>query len=263
MLSVKNLGYSVGSKHILTNVSAQFEHNLFHAIVGPNGSGKSTFLKIFSGELQPQYGTVEYGGMNIFSIPKKELARHRAVMSQQPELYFPLTVDEIVLMGRYPHFGFRHSEKDAAICEEAMRQMDIADLRARDYLTLSGGEKQRVQFARVLAQIWEPENKKPRYLFLDEANAHLDLKHQQQLLDLAKRMSKNGVLVIAILHDLNLALHYADHMLFMKQGNIAYSLHKPAATLTNTIIREIFEVESSIVDISQNKKVIVFDQFNY
>lgn len=258
MLSVKNIKYNVGHKEILKGISAEFKPCLFHVIVGPNGSGKSTFLKVFSGELKPQQGTVEYDGKNIFHTGKNDLAKYRAVMSQQPELYFPLTVEEIVLMGRYPHFNYRHSKKDEDICKAAMHKMDVADLMGRDYLTLSGGEKQRVQFARVLSQIWEPQDNKTRYLFLDEAVAHLDLKHQQQLLKITKELCINGVLVIAILHDLNLALEYADHMIFMKQGNVIYELLQPATTVNSKIIEEIFEVENRLITLSENKTFIVF-----
>src|SRR5262245_16300086 len=107
MLRAENIFYGVGSKKILQGITTSFEPGLFHVIVGPNGSGKSTFLKVFSGELKPQQGTVSYNGENILHINKNDLARQRAVMSQQPELHFPLIVSEVVMMGRYPHFDFR------------------------------------------------------------------------------------------------------------------------------------------------------------
>ena len=142
MLSVNNISYQVGKKTIINGITTTFEPGLFHVIVGPNGSGKSTFLKIFSGELKPQAGKVLYDEKDVFQIDKTTLAKRRAVMSQQPELHFPLTVAEIVMFGRYPHFTYKPSKNDESICRSAMEKMEVWHLAERDYLTLSGGEKQ-------------------------------------------------------------------------------------------------------------------------
>lgn len=257
MLSVQDIKYRVGKKEILNGITTQFEPGLFHVIVGPNGSGKSTFLKVFSGDQQPQQGKVLYDGTDAFTIDKAELARRRAVMSQQPELHFPLSVAEIVMFGRYPHFRFKPSKKDASICLTAMQFMEIDNLAERDYLTLSGGEKQRVQFARVLAQIWEAHKIDQKYLYLDEANSHLDLKHQHLLLQMAKDFCSREVTVIAILHDLNLAIRYADRILFMQQGRIVHDIRK-IESITPEIIREVFEVDSKIMYTDSQMPVLVF-----
>src|SRR4249920_1241331 len=155
MLRTEKIYYSIGRKLILDNISAEFNPGEFNMILGPNGSGKSTFLKIFSGEIQGYDGSVFYEGKKIAQLKKEEMAKSRAVMSQQPELSFPLMVDEVVMMGRYPHFTFNPGKKDEAICNEVIDRMNLNEFRQRNYLTLSGGEKQRVQYARVLAQIWE------------------------------------------------------------------------------------------------------------
>ena len=112
MLKTKNISYSIGKKQILKNISADFAPGEFSMIVGPNGSGKSTFLRIFSGEINQFNGEVLYGEKNIHAITKEQLATYRAVMSQQTELGFPLTVEEVVMMGRYPHFTFNPGKKD-------------------------------------------------------------------------------------------------------------------------------------------------------
>jgi iron complex transport system ATP-binding protein len=257
MLSVRDVKFHAGSKEILKGITTTFEPGLFHVIVGPNGSGKSTFLKIFSGEQKPQQGKVLYDEQDVFAINKTALARRRAVMSQQPELHFPLTVAEIVMFGRYPHFTYKPSKKDELICRQALEIMEVASLMQRDYLTLSGGEKQRVQFARILAQVWEAEEGEKKYLMLDEAISHLDLKHQHQLLKMAKDFCSRQATVIAILHDLNLAMHYADRILFMKDGRIVHELLK-TGDLTPDIIREVFEVESGILYTDSGKPVLVF-----
>jgi iron complex transport system ATP-binding protein len=255
MLSTRQVHYRAGRKEILQGIDAFFETGLFHVIVGPNGSGKSTFLKVFSGEIKPQAGEIFYNEKNVFALDKTRLAQMRSVMSQQPELYFPLTVEEIVMMGRYPYFKYKPGRQDIRICTDAMKKMEVEELAGRDYLTLSGGEKQRVQFARVLAQVGDVENEN-KYLFLDEAVSHLDLKHQHQLLKLAKELCSHRVTVIAILHDLNLALHYADRILFMKEGKIAFDIND-SSKMTPGMIREVFDVDAKIVALEPGQKPFV------
>lgn len=257
MLRVENIHYSVGSKKILKGITTTFEPGLFHVIVGPNGSGKSTFLKIFSGELKPQQGDILYNNENVFKISKKQLAKQRAVMSQQPELHFPLIVSEVVMMGRYPHFDFRPEKQDEVICKHAMTLADVIEFADRDYLTLSGGEKQRVHFARVLSQIGNNDDTN-KFLFLDEAVSHLDLKHQKQLLDISKKLCDKNFTLIAILHDINLSLSFADRILFMKDGQVAYET-KNHTEVTPDIIKDVFDVDSKIIDPGNgHRPVVVF-----
>ena len=147
MLSLQEIYYNIGKKNILQDISVDFYPGEFNMILGPNGAGKSTLLKIFSGELTGFSGSVFYDKKNIVTLKKETLARFRSVMSQQPELSFPLKVNEIILMGRYPHFNFNPNKIDLSICEEVITMMNLDSLKERNYLTLSGGEKQRVQFA--------------------------------------------------------------------------------------------------------------------
>lgn len=257
MLKVQEVKYHVGTKKIIDGITTDFQPGLFHVIVGPNGSGKSTFLKIFSGELKPQQGKVLYDEQDVFALDKTTVAKRRAVMSQSPELTFPLSVSEIVMFGRYPHFTYKPSKKDQQICREALQTMEMEGMEQRDYLTLSGGEKQRVQFARVLSQIWEAEEGEKKFLFLDEAISHLDLKHQHQVLQTAKDFCSRNATVIAILHDINLAMRYADRMLFMKDGRLVHELLQ-GAELTPAIIKQVFEVDSKILYTDSGKPVLVF-----
>ena len=247
MLRVDNLVCRIGGRPIVDHITTAFGPGLLHVIVGPNGSGKSTFLKAFSGEFSPESGTVRYDGMAVLHTDKASLARRRAVMSQLPELSFPLSVDEIVMMGRYPHFSFRPSATDAAICREAMEMLSIAGLSGRDYLTLSGGERQRVQFARALAQIWEPPATGSRFLFLDEPVSSLDIHYQHHFLQLIRRLLDEKIVVIAVLHDLNLALQYADRMLFMKEGRIAAAGQAPDIVQPD-LIAEVFGIRARLLE---------------
>ena len=246
MLSIKNISYSVGKKEIVKNISVDFLPGEFTMILGPNGSGKSTFLKLFSGEIKAKEGTIFYLDTKISELKKEALAKVRAVMSQQPELGFPLTVDEVVMMGRYPHFTFNPGKKDEAICNEVIEQMNISELKDRNYLTLSGGEKQRVQFARVLAQIWEMPTHGHRYLFLDEPLTNLDINYQQEFLTIARSLTKTDTVLVTVMHDVNLAVQYADKLIFLKDGEmVCYG--NPLEILSEELIKNVFDVDTKII----------------
>ena len=246
MLSIQNISYSVGKKEIVKDISVNFLPGEFTMILGPNGSGKSTFLKLFSGEIKAKEGSVLYSDKNITDLKKEDLAKIRAVMSQQPELGFPLMVEEVVMMGRYPHFTFNPGKKDEAICNEVIGQMNISELKERNYLTLSGGEKQRVQFARVLAQIWEMPLQGHRYLFLDEPLTNLDINYQQEFLTIARSLTKTDTILVAVMHDINLAVQYADKLIFLKEGEMV-SYGKPLEILSEELIKKVFDVETKII----------------
>ena len=149
------------------------------------------------------------------------------------------------MMGRYPHFEVRPTKKDFDICEEVMEQLGVGIFRKRNYLTLSGGEKQRVQFARVLVQIWETPENGNRFLLLDEPISSLDLKYQFDFLHHVQKFINDKTIVIAILHDLNLALNYADEVLLLDQSKL-FTSGKPAEVLQPTNISKVFKVESTL-----------------
>ena len=247
MLRTENISFSVGKKQILRNVSVSFLPGEFNMILGPNGSGKSSFLKIFSGEINKYQGTVLYDDKKIIELRKEELAKKRAVMSQQADLGFPLLVEEVVMMGRYPHFTFNPNKKDITICNEVIERMNLFEFKERNYLTLSGGEKQRVQYARVLAQVWEKPAEGYRYLFLDEPLNSLDISYQHEFLQAAVELIKDHTILIAVMHDINLAAHYADNLFFLKEGELV--VHgKPKDILTENIIEKVFNIKTTVID---------------
>jgi iron complex transport system ATP-binding protein len=247
MLKAENIFYTIGKKLILSNINVSFQPGEFNMILGPNGSGKSSFLKICSGETNHFEGAVLYDQKNIRKINKEELARCRAVMSQQPELSFPLMVDEVVMMGRYPHFAFNPNKKDLAICDTVIERMNLQDFKDRNYLTLSGGEKQRVQYARVLSQIWEKPANGCRYLFLDEPINSLDINYQQEFLQLAGEFAKNDTVLVAVLHDINLAIQFADKLFFLKEGELV-AQGKPQEIVNEALIENIYGVKPNIIN---------------
>jgi iron complex transport system ATP-binding protein len=246
MLKVEALKYQIGAKGIIQDLTVQFQPGEFNMILGPNGSGKSTFLRLCSGELQPDKGVVYYGDQQLTNHTKAAMARRRAVLSQHSELTFPLSVSEVVMMGRYPHFEHNPGQKDTAICKEAMATLDIFHLASRNYLTLSGGERQRVHFARVLAQIWEMPEEGYRYLFLDEPMGHLDIKYQHAFLQLSRQLLNERTVLIAVMHDVNLSIQYADKLLFLKEGSIqAYGM--PEQVVSSSLIEDVFSVHTTII----------------
>ena len=259
MLRTENIHFSIGHKKILHGISADFVPGKLNMILGPNGSGKSTFLKIFSGETRHFTGHVEYEKRNITSLDYPALAKFRAVMSQQTELSFPLTAEEVVMMGRYPHFDFNPSRKDSEICNQVMELLSLSTFKTRNYLTLSGGEKQRVQYARVLAQIWEPTGNGNRYLFLDEPLNSLDINYQQEFLQIARKFATEDTVVVAVMHDINLAIQFADNMLFFREGKIVAG-GAPKVIINEKLLEEVFQVRSTVINnpVSGNP-LVIFD----
>src|SRR4051812_14376364 len=239
MLEGKNISFKVGERFLLHPTSVQFEKGKFHVIMGANGAGKSTLLKLLAGDQAPSSGTILLDEVELRSISKKTLATKRAVLSQHYNISFPISSEEIVMMGRYPHFLTNPTLRDRTIVKEAMQLLQVQEMKERDYNTLSGGEAQKVQMCRVFAQIWE--KKKEPYLFLDEPVSHLDIKFQHQLLRAAKEWSREKTTVIAILHDINLAIAFADRILFMKGGKITHDIAH-LKDITPLVIREVFDV---------------------
>jgi iron complex transport system ATP-binding protein len=243
MLSAKNISYKAGATTLLDNLSVNFELGKLNLIIGPNGAGKSTFIKILCNQLTPSTGTVEYGNRNLRSFSAMELARIRSVLSQQIEIAFPMQVHEVVMMGRYCHFTGKPGNRDVAACEEAMRFFDVYDFAERNYMSLSGGEKQRVHFARVLSQIWYPVEDGCRYLLLDEPLTFLDVRYQFDFMKkILQFMWENEVVTVGVVHDLNLAARFANKILLLNRGKLmAYGNRKEVLTAKN--IREAYGLE--------------------
>jgi iron complex transport system ATP-binding protein len=221
MLTADNLVFRAGRRVLIDHTSAQFEPMRLHLIIGPNGAGKSTFIRLLARLLRPGEGHVLYDGNDVSRRSQRELAQRRAVLSQAVEVAFSLPVRELVLMGRYPHFTARPGAGDEQVCEEVMRFFDVTGMADRSYGTLSGGEKQRVQFARVLAQIWRPLDGATRLLFLDEPLTFLDIRHQIDFMEKIRLFaSQKDAIVVGVVHDLNLAAQFADRLLLLHDGRI-------------------------------------------
>lgn len=217
MLISQNISYRVGQKRILHNCSLQVTPGSFTAIVGPNGAGKSTLLKVLSKEIGHHQGEVLINGRELSEFDSQELYKVRAVMPQHTNISFPYSIEQVIEVGRYAYRDSRKEKEE--IINEVIRQTELEDYRHRLYQTLSGGEQQRVQLARIMAQIWE-KSTYPKYLLLDEPTSDLDIHHQHKLLQTAKELCDKNMAVVAVLHDLNLAAQYADQVVLMKSGSI-------------------------------------------
>ncbi|HZT58127.1 MAG TPA: heme ABC transporter ATP-binding protein [Pyrinomonadaceae bacterium] len=271
MLEASDITYGVGDKTLIADVSVTFAPGKLHLIIGPNGAGKSTLIKVLARLLRPQEGVVRYEGVDVRHAGESELAKRRAVLSQAIEVAFPLAVREVVMMGRYPHFGGRPGPADEKITDELMRFFDVTEFAERDYQTLSGGERQRVNFARVLAQLWRDgtgqsqvagTSSKPspcRFLFLDEPLTFLDIRHQIEFMKKVRAFTDApDVVTVGVVHDLNLAARFADQIVLMNNGRVVSS-GTAAEVLTAGRIREVFGVEPTFVPVEQAGVHIVFD----
>lgn len=207
---------TAAGRTLLEEVSLAVEAGEVLAVVGPNGAGKSTLLRALAGELRPTSGTAAFAGRPVRSWPPRALARQRAVVSQRVALAFPMTVAEVTALGRMPWHGTPEAARDAAAIAAAMARVGVAGFAGRAYATLSGGEQQRVQVARALAQL--DGAAPPAALLLDEPTASLDVGHRAVLLKALRQLAAEGVAVLVVLHDLNEAAFVADRVAVLDAG---------------------------------------------
>ena len=258
MLTADSITYRVGTKPLIEDVSVSFAPGQLHMVVGPNGAGKSTLIKVLARLLRPQHGKVEYEGVDVRQANEAELAKRRAVLSQAIEVAFPLTVHEVVMMGRYPHFGGRPGPRDEQIVDDVMAQFDVTEFDQRNYQTLSGGERQRVNFARVLAQLFDAGSS-IRYLFLDEPLTFLDIRHQMDFLKKIRAFTESpDVVTVGVVHDLNLAARFADQIVLLNDGRVVAS-GTPIDVLTADRIEAVFAVKPTFIEDKNSAFHLIFN----
>jgi iron complex transport system ATP-binding protein len=224
-----------GGAFSLTEVSFDLSDGEILGVLGPNSAGKTTLIRLLTRILVPTCGTIEVDGTPIASLTRAGLARRVAVVPQDMPQGLPFTVQELVLMGRYPHAPRRFFETpdDLRVAREAMAATGVLDLAATRVAVLSGGERQRVALARALAQ-------EPRLLVLDEPTAHLDLRHQVECVSLLRRVNRErGTTVLLVSHDLNLAGELCDRLLLLADGTVA-RLGAPADVLEDGLLASVY-----------------------
>jgi iron complex transport system ATP-binding protein len=250
-IEMKGLSYSIGDKDLLKNICMHIDHGKMVALVGPNGSGKSTLLKNIYRVLKPTAGDIFIDGKDQGAYNHREMAMKMSVVSQEDiGSHFDFSVIEIVMTGRFAHKGLldNHSDLDMEKALSALEKVDMRDFHDRSYLSLSGGEKQRVMIARAICQ-------DASIMILDEPTNHLDIKHQLAIVSYIKEL---GITTFLAVHDINIAANVCDALMVLKAGELKY-YGKPEEVLTKEVLSEVFDVDAYIVENKEtNKRNILF-----
>ncbi|MFO7875759.1 MAG: ABC transporter ATP-binding protein [Desulfovermiculus sp.] len=241
LFELDRIGFAYAQQPVLEDISLGLEPGCLYGLLGPNGSGKTTLLDLLFGHKRPTQGSILFQGRDIRHCTQRELARHMALVPQSDQINFPFSVQEVVAMGRYPHLSRFEplSAQDHDLVQEVMDQAGIWHLRSRLVTTLSGGEKQRVIFARALAQ-------NTPVLLLDEATSNLDIKHGLHLMRLTRDLvHTRGTTVVAVFQDLNLAAAFCHRLIFLRQGKV-HTWGRTADVLTSQTLDQVFEVQAEV-----------------
>lgn len=243
MISVENLTYTIKGQTLLRAVNFSIGDGELVALLGANGAGKSTLLKLMGGEKKPSSGCIRLAKKPLDRYLPLELARRRATMGQQHYVSVDFTVAEVVMMGRYPHYAAGPKTTDHRVVDETMAICGIAAFSDRSILSLSGGEQQRVHLARVLAQVWDQPG---GVLLMDEPVSAMDVQYQHQTLAILRALADRGYVVVTVLHDINLAAHYAHRLILLKNGR---KLHDgtPSEVLTERNIYSVFSMDAHVM----------------
>jgi len=252
ILELASVGMCFGPLQVLEDISLRFESPQMVALAGPNGVGKSTLLSIIAGLRSGYTGCCKAYGRDVRQWKRRDFARKVAFVPQSLKLDFPFTAEEVVFMGRTPHAGgFFESDRDREAVRRAIDLTDMGEFASRDFRALSGGERQRVMLASALAQ-------EPRVLLLDEPTSFLDLAHQFAIYSLLRRLSGEGILVIAATHDLNLAASYSDRVVLLRKGRVVADA-APCEALSVAKVDEVFHVRAEWVRRADGRSWITFD----
>lgn len=245
VISCNNVSVVRSRKEILCDVSLHAKRGELIAILGPNGAGKSTLLGVLAGDLQSDTGEVFFGDKPVGEINHRDLAKLRAVLPQRVTVSFPYTVGEVVEMGRGPKLG----ANDQDLVENAMQRLGVAEMRNRLYRTLSIGEQARVSMARILAQ-------DTQLLLLDEPTAVLDIGQQEKLMRIVRSLVDEGRTVIAVFHDLNVAMSFADRVILLQNGR-QIAAGTPRETLTAETLTAIYEHKIDVIRVNDDTGPVV------
>lgn len=246
---VQNLGFSYGDMKVLNDICAGFEPGTVCGLLGPNGSGKTTLLKNIASILKPQKNAVYINCRDITGMTPSEIAREMALVPQSTHIDFDFTVEDIVMMGRTPYIkGFSNeTEEDRKIVEWALETASISHLKNRSIKSISGGEMQRVVIARALAQ-------KTPVILLDEPVSQLDIHYQLSIMETLTKLShEQGLTIVSVLHDLNLAAEYCDTVYLLKEGRIVCG-GPPKEVLTYQVIEEVYNIVCLVYENPVSKK---------
>lgn len=249
MLKIENIFSGYGEREVLKGLQTEFSSGRVYAILGPNGSGKSTLLRTIVKILKLKKGIILLDNQDIKNLSAKETAKKIAYLPQMSNSVPHSTVFDSILLGRKPHVFFEPTKKDIEIVEKLIHEFGLTKFAFRKIDELSGGEAQKVLIARALAQ-------EPEVLLLDEPVNHLDPKNQIEILRILKEFTtKLNLITIIVLHDLNLAVRFADHFIFMKKGEIYCT--GDLEIIKPSVIESVYEIKVNIVEFNNRKFVII------
>tara|TARA_B100000609_G_scaffold85549_1_gene68252 strand:- start:520 stop:1293 length:774 start_codon:yes stop_codon:yes gene_type:complete len=241
-LNLESVSLKLDNRQILKDVSLEINEGEIVSVIGPNGAGKSTLLNVLTGDINPDSGNTIYDNEQLNKISIQERAFTRSVMSQMQTLVFNFNVKDVIEMGWLQRGNSDFSSNFSIAFEAVTKECNVHNLVHRKFNSLSGGEQRRVHFARTLLQLWRPsQSNDPRYLLLDEPTANLDLSSEMLLMNILKARASSNVGILVILHDLNLASHFADKIAIMKDGEIK-AFGKPEEIMKDDFLTSIYEV---------------------
>jgi iron complex transport system ATP-binding protein len=246
-LSVKNLHFAYNGTEVLRGIDLDLKGGSLVGLVGPNGSGKSTLLKNMDRIVTPGKGNVYLDGKDLSSMKKRDSARRIGYVPQSSANLFPRTVFETVLMGRIPHGSWAPSRKDLEIVSAVMKEFGLEELAGRDLNSLSGGQRQKVIIARAVAQ-------EPEVLLLDEPTSSLDLANQIDVMELVKKQTSKGILVVMAVHDLNLALRYCDRFVLLKAGMVVAK--GESDVLSRRVLEDVYDIKARVLGEGREKVLV-------
>jgi len=240
-IEIQDLSFKYDGNEVLKNIDLSIDEGTFLGLMGPNGSGKTTLLRTMMTYLKPDRGAILVDSKPVHTLGEREVARLLAVVPQSSPTHFNFTAYEMVMMGRIPHIRNRlagESKSDGKIVRDAMQRTDTWKFAERTFSSLSGGERQRVIIARALAQ-------HPEIMLLDEPTVYLDIASQFEIMDLLKSLNEDGLTIVAVLHDLNIASRYCNEIALLHNGKLE-SFGSPEKVFTSANIARIFGIEMII-----------------
>ena len=245
-IKAKSIFWEVDNKRIIKDISLEISLGEVVSIIGPNGAGKSSFLNVLSGDIKPTSGSISFDETNLKDISIQERSFMRSVMSQSQQIVYDFSVKEIIEMGWLDRGIASYSGNFKEAVMKVASECSVHNLLEQKFNTLSGGEQRRVHFARTLIQLWRPSNSHdPRYMFLDEPTANLDILHEQNLMKLVRSKAMEGIGILLILHDLNLAAKYSDKLVIFKNGSLIKS-GSPEEVLQSKVLTEVYGLDMEV-----------------
>ena len=245
-IKISSVSYEKGNKKILDDISLEIKSGEVLSVLGPNGAGKSTLLNLISGDISPSEGEIYFDNKNLKDISIQERSFMRSVMAQSQAIVFDFSVKEIIEMGWLDKGLSNYANDFQNALNEIAEETSVTDLLYKKFNILSGGEQRRVHFARTLLQMWRPSNSfDPIYILLDEPTANLDILHEQKMMKKIRNKASEGIGVMIVLHDINIAAKYSDKIAFIKEGRLE-EVGSPSEVLEENKLSAIYELPMKI-----------------